>query len=131
MNMLKYFTVVLFGFTATLWADEATDRKACIAQLRELSKQIHTYAGSHAGRFPESFDELLSAEKTLDQTSLVAPLASDKTKPSYELLLAGKERSRISDPVRTIAIRSLYTFKDGKHLAAFADGRIEVLDREP
>ena len=77
---------------------------------------------------PKSFDELLAAQKTPDATLLVAPLATDKSKPSYELLLADKRLSSITNPAQTIAIRSLYTFKDGGYLAAFADGHVEILD---
>ncbi|HET6407474.1 MAG TPA: hypothetical protein VFG14_06300, partial [Chthoniobacteraceae bacterium] len=74
---------------------------------------------------------LLAAQKTPDPALLVAPLATDKSKPSYELLLPGKRISSITNPARTIAIRSLYTLKDGRRPAAFVDGHVEILDAKP
>jgi hypothetical protein len=132
MNILKYLVAIaLIGFTSRVSADEAAARKACLEQLKQLAALVHTFAASHDGRLPQSFDELLTAQKTPDATLFVAPLATDKSKPSYELLLPGKRISSITSPARTIAIRSLYTLKDGRHLAAFVDGHVEILDAKP
>ena len=118
----------LMARVGALFTGEAADRKACMKQVSQLAALIGDFAESHNGSFPKSFDELLAAQKTPDATLLVAPLATDKSKPSYELLLANKRLSSITNPAQTIAIRSLYTFKDGGYLAAFADGHVEILD---
>jgi hypothetical protein len=118
----------LMARVGALFTGEAADRKACMKQVSQLAALIGNFAESHNGSFPKSFDELLAAQKTPDATLLVAPLATDKSKPSYELLLADKRLSSITNPAQTIAIRSLYTFKDGGYLAAFADGHVEILD---
>jgi prepilin-type processing-associated H-X9-DG protein len=130
MNILKYlFVTALFAFANRVSADESADRKACLSQLRELASLSLTFASSHDGRLPKSFDELLSARKTSDPSLVVSPLAADKSKPSYELLLPDKRLSGIADPARTISIRSLYTLKDGRRLAAFVDGHVEILEQ--
>ena len=130
MNFLKYLVAIAL-ITNRVSADEAADGKASTEQLKQLAALVHTFAASHDGRLPKSFDELLTTQKTPDATLFVAPLAADKSKPSYELLLPGKRLSSITSPARTIAIRSLYTLKDGRHLAAFVDGHVEILDAKP
>lgn len=133
MNLLKYLVVMaLIGFTSRVSADESADWKTCLAQLKQLSKLTIDFVSSHNGRYPNSFDELLSVQKTPDATILVAPFATDKSKPSYELVMPGKELSRIINPSRTVAIRPLYTVKDkeGRQLVAFADGHVSYLEEK-
>lgn len=73
----------------------------------------------------------LSVQKIPDRSLLVAPLATDKSKSSYALLLPAKLIPSLANPDRTISIRSLYTLKDGRYLAAFADWRVEIVDAKP
>ncbi len=132
MNVLKYlaFPMVLI-FCSSAVADESTDRKACISQIRKLGELSVSFASANRGRLPKSFDELLSTQKTPDRSLLVAPLAAEKGKPSYELLSPAGKLSGIGNPSRTVLIRSLYSLKDGRRLADFADGHVEILDPNP
>ena len=132
MNTLKYLAlpmVVIFCSRAV--ANESADRKACISQIKKLGELSVNFASANRGRLPKSFDELLSAQKTPEPSLLVAPPASDRRKPSFELLSPAEKLSGIVNPSRTIVIRSLYSLKDGRRLAAFADGHVEILDANP
>ena len=132
MNKLKYLAlIIVFIFCSRAVADESADRKACISQIRKLGELSVNFAAANRGRLPKSFDELLSAQKTPDRSLLVAPLAAEKGQPSYELLSPAEKLSGIGNPSRTVLIRSLYSLKDGRRLAAFADGHVEILDPNP
>jgi prepilin-type processing-associated H-X9-DG protein len=129
MNRFKYpLAAAAFILAASVGADEITDQKTCLNQLRELASLNLSFAASHDGQLPKTLDELLSVQKTSDRSLFIAPLAADKSRPSYELLLPGERLSRIGNPARTISIRAVYSFKDGRRLAAFVDGHVEILD---
>ncbi len=123
------FRLLFFILTATvsLSANDTDDRSAAVTHLSTLAKLTVDFMAAHDGRFPASFDELLAANKTADKSILISPLATDRTKPSYELLLAGKRLSQITNPSRTIQIRSLFTTKDGRRLVSCADGHVEFV----
>lgn len=136
---LKYaiLTALLF-ITACSRNDDAANQKICIQQMRKLESLGVEYAASHGGMYPKTFDELLSVQKIPDPTLLISPLAADKSKPSYELIFAGKKLISLPDglmpirnPGKTILIRSLYTTKGGYRLAAFADGHIRETKDQP
>ena len=132
MKMLSSLLVAVFlASNVAAPAEEAKDRAACLREIRELSMLTTEFAAAHEGRLPKSFEELLSAKKSPNQALPIASIVADKNKPSYELLLSGAKLSSIANPARTISIRSLYTLKDGKSLAAFVDGHVEILDAKP
>jgi len=130
MNSFKHAVVSVFLIIAgSAFGDAPADEKTCLNQLREISSLHTTFTGAHHGRLPKTFDELLSGQKTPDRSILLAPLATDKTKPSYELLLPAEKLAHIVNPSRTIIIRAHYVLKNGGTPVVFADGHAEILDK--
>src|SRR6478735_12231457 len=87
-----------FALTGLTLADDDADRLASIKQLRQLGKLNIEYALANEGRFPKTFDELLAFDKRAERSLLIAPYATDKEKPSYELLRPGEKMSSIVNP---------------------------------
>ena len=120
----------ILAVPVSLSANDTDDQRAAGWQIKNLAAITIAFANAHGNRFPASFDELLAATKTADKSILISPLATNRTKPSYELLLAGKRSDQIANPARTILIRSLVTTKDGKRVVSFVDGHVELVADE-
>jgi hypothetical protein len=102
----------------------ARQEKQALEQVHQLAALTMMFV-THEARFPNDFEELLSATGA-DRAILVSPVQSDRSVPSYELLLPGKRLQEIREPARTVLIRSNYTIKHGARLFLFADGRVEL-----
>jgi prepilin-type processing-associated H-X9-DG protein len=127
------FPIVLCVVASTACGNQASvDRATCLKQLHTLRAAAMDFEAKHEGRFPKTLDELIAAEK-LDPSLLIAPMATDKTKRSYELVPPAERLSKIARPARAVLIRSLYKV-GGASYVVFVDGHVELLDsldREP
>src|SRR5687768_12559358 len=102
MNRISsIITAVLCLLATAVHADEQSERKASLDQLRTLGTLAVSFAASQGGSLPETLEQLVAAQKPPNPALLIAPLAPDKTKPSYELLLPGKKISSIISPAST------------------------------
>ena len=108
-------------------ADDASDRAASLKQVRRLGELMMDFTNANNGRFPKSFEELLTFHKIADRSLIASPFVTEKDKPSYEILLPSEKLSRIDNPSRAILARSLFTTAAGQKLALFADGHVEIL----
>jgi hypothetical protein len=121
----------LFFIATAVHADDRSDRIASLDQLRKLTTLVNSFLVSHDGRFPKTLDELIATQKSPDPSLLIAPTATDKNKPSYELTLPAERITQVRNPAKTILIRSRYKFADGKTPVLFTDGHIEIHDPTP
>lgn len=128
MNRISSIVAARLCLLATaVHADEQSDGIGSLNQLRTLGKLAVSFAASHGGRLPETLEDVIASQKPPNPSLLIAPTAPDKSKPSYELLLAGKNISKIVDPSRTVLVRSRYKLVDGRVPALFVDGHVELL----
>jgi prepilin-type processing-associated H-X9-DG protein len=132
MNRIcSILAVVLCFFGTSVRADDASNRATSLNQLKTLGRIVSSFIAAHNGRFPKTLDELIASDKSPDPSLLIAPMATDKTKPSYELLLPGEYLSKVSSPARTVLIRSRYKLADDRISVLFVDGHVELLDAIP
>jgi len=109
------------------WVQARAARVESVNQMRDLSAAAMAYAATHGNSFPTTIPMLLAASPLLPPGPEISPLASDKTKPSYEMVAPAQPFSRVSDPARTPMIRSVFTTKNGERIIVFCDGHIETV----
>ena len=101
---------------------EVKEREAA-AQFGQVARLVSEFA-IREQRLPRNFDELFAANGS-NRSLLISPLAADRSKPSYELLLPGTPISEIRSLSRVVVLRSLVTTKRGERLVGFLDGHSE------
>jgi len=93
------------------------------AQFGQVAMLVSEFA-IRDQRLPRNFDELFAVSGA-NRSLLISSLATDQSKPSYELLLPGTPISEIRSLSRVVVLRSLVTTKRGERLVGFLDGHIE------
>lgn len=129
MNRISLLLSAAVYFIATaVHADDRSERATSLTQLRTLGQLVSSYVTTNDGRFPKTLDELIASQKSADRSLLIAPMATDKSKPSYELTLPAERASQVVNPARTVLIRSRYKLADGQVPVLFVDGHVEFAE---
>ena len=129
--MNRTFSILAFVLclvVTSVRADDGSDRATALRQLRTLGSLFNKFQASHEGRFPKTLDELVTSAKWPDPALLIAPMARDKAKASYELVVSSERLSQVANPARTILVRSRYKLSDGRIPVLFVDGHVELLE---
>jgi hypothetical protein len=100
-----------------------------LSNANQIANACSHYAADHDDHFPHTLTELVPVYIPEDKKSIfISPFATDKTKPSYTLLLPDAEETKAAD-AKTILIRCDYASKFGRSIV-HADGLAEIAKGE-
>jgi type II secretory pathway pseudopilin PulG len=109
-------------------AREKARRVQCMNNLKIIGMAIDFYAEEHKGIVPRKFDDLWRYTSNLDNL-LICPSAKDKSKPSYEITLGGREWKSIDLVDSVVVLESASDHRSGRY-ALYGDGHVQFIFNE-
>lgn len=110
----------------TLHAAQTKAREVvCMNNLRQIGMAISLYSAEHDGKIPAEFTALHPYSDSLDKL-LICPGATDRSNPSYQILLAGQKwnDSAIWKEIAVTEQRGDHRFG---YNALYGDGHVEFV----
>jgi hypothetical protein len=85
-----------------------------MSNLKQIGRTISMYANEHDGKIPEKLEDLRPYNANLDKI-LVCLSAKDRSKPSYQILLGGKQWNSAETSNTVVMTEALSNHRTGRN----------------